>query len=458
MRYAAAQYGEYATAVGEFSTGRTVTIEVYDLADGSALNLDDDDCTEIGTTGVFYWSSSNITSTDQPADYTELLYIMTDVTPVVGTGRTHKGKIIIGGYPSDSAIRRFQQKVWIDMGIVNVDPAFPSGTPEKPVSSVAIARAIAVGLNLKAFRVKGSIAISSDSYDDWNFEGVDPATDTVTFSGTATCDRAQFTNMGIRGALSGDIAAEKCLIGIAGSTLTGLAGTFTECGFDGTIQPRPAMPGNHQIQGLNLASKSQEIVGSSCILDYNSVPCAVIGELKGIWRVENMTSTGPPVLAAALQGARLIINDTCTGGVYILLGYGELERINGAPVTSLYFEDDILRGTRLDITSSSILAAITALNNLSSSDVTNAVWAISEAALASAGPAGQMMAIGLSRNTQIDFTGDDLLGWQLVVNDTAGSEIARADLYDEAFARIPATVSVSDFISNQKSIAKVVPS
>jgi hypothetical protein len=44
------------------------------------------------------------------------------------------------------------------------------------------------------------------------------------------------------------------------------------------------------------------------------------------------------------------------------------------------------------------------------------------------------------------------------VNDTAGSEIARADLFDEAFARIPAATTVAAFIAAQKSIARVVPS
>lgn len=343
MRYATSQYGEYATALGEFTTGRSgIKIDVWNAATGASVTIGTRDCAEIGSTGVYRWSSSNITS--QPEEYTEILFVMVDETPTVGTGRTQKGKIIVGGFPSDSAIRRFQQRVWIDASIVNTDTDFPNGTPEQPVSTVAAARVIANRENLKAYQVKGAISVTTD-HEDWNFQGVDPGTDIVTFDGHSTA-RCQFTSVGIRGTLNGDIAAEKCLVGTNGGTLIGLAGTFTECGFDGTIRPQP-YSGGHFIQGLNLASQSQAAGGSTCILDYNGVGCRVIGEFKGMWRVANMNTDDTSVLAVALAGAEMIFDATSSDGIVILLGYGEITDNCVAP-SRVWFGDNVIRGSRVN--------------------------------------------------------------------------------------------------------------
>ena len=102
-------------------------------------------------------------------------------------------------------------------------------------------------------------------------------------------------------------------------------------------------------------------------------------------------------------------------------------------------------------------AAIAALNDLAAADITAAVWGVTEAVLAAEGEAGLLFVLGLSQNTDIDFTGNDALGWQLVINDTSGTEIARANLFDEAKARIPAATTVAAFIAASKSISRVVP-
>ncbi len=68
-----------AQAVGTFSTGVTVTIALYDAVDGLAEPLDSAACTEIGTTGIFKWPLSNITTT--PTAFKQFIYIMTDDSP-----------------------------------------------------------------------------------------------------------------------------------------------------------------------------------------------------------------------------------------------------------------------------------------------------------------------------------------------------------------------------------------
>lgn len=87
------QLDENTYILGKFNTGDTVTIALYDLSDDSAEALDNNSCSEIGSTGVFKWNVSNITTT--PTVYTEFLWIMNN-----GTYDTY-GKIVMGGYVDD---------------------------------------------------------------------------------------------------------------------------------------------------------------------------------------------------------------------------------------------------------------------------------------------------------------------------------------------------------------------
>lgn len=84
--------------LGKFSTGTTVTIALYDLADESAVTLTSNACNEVGVLGVFAWSTANITT--QPVAKKEYLWVMTDGT------EAQYGKIVLGGYPDriDTAV------------------------------------------------------------------------------------------------------------------------------------------------------------------------------------------------------------------------------------------------------------------------------------------------------------------------------------------------------------------
>lgn len=88
MRYRLAE-GTY--IIGKFDTGSTVTISLYKLSDGSSVTLTSASCTEIGTTGIFRWNTSNITT--QPTVLTEYAWVMSDGT------ENQYGKLVLGGYP-----------------------------------------------------------------------------------------------------------------------------------------------------------------------------------------------------------------------------------------------------------------------------------------------------------------------------------------------------------------------
>lgn len=89
MRYSLT---EGAFILSKFNTGSSITISLYKLSDSSVVTLTSNVMSEISTTGVFKWNTSNITT--QPTSFIEYLWIATD-----GTSSQY-GKIVLGGYPT----------------------------------------------------------------------------------------------------------------------------------------------------------------------------------------------------------------------------------------------------------------------------------------------------------------------------------------------------------------------
>lgn len=97
-RYQTFAYGEKIWVLGELPSGGTVTITLYDLETGNSVSLTSIGCAEIGTTGIYRWSSENIQT--QPTTMKQYLYIMSD------TVNRFVGKLIIGGYPDEMELLR----------------------------------------------------------------------------------------------------------------------------------------------------------------------------------------------------------------------------------------------------------------------------------------------------------------------------------------------------------------
>jgi hypothetical protein len=337
-RYAEQKYGEQPIVVATFLPGDAVTIQVLDLATDLLVPITggQDVCSESAQLGgIFYWSTANFVA--QPSDFNQLVFRMTNAA-----GLQRPGKIVIGGFPSDSASRRFGGFVHIDTVSGADSTVFPVGTEGTPCKTITNAEAIALEENLVKYKLRGQITLTNP-HTDFSIEGFNPQTDIATLAGSV--DGSRFERVGIIGAQVGSIVAEQCLIGVVGGLYTGLAGTFTQCGFDGRIQPRPQL-GGYKVQGLNLASQSTKhpAQNSTCILDYNGQSCVVIGEMKGIWDIENMPAGSDAVLAFALNGAHVSLKSTCAGGIYIFLGNGELEDDHTG---HLAFLDNLIRGSDL---------------------------------------------------------------------------------------------------------------
>jgi len=69
------RYGDSTVLLGRLPSGQSVTIEVWELSTGNSVSLSNNSCTEIGTTGIYRWSTENFS--EQPTSETEYAYRMT---------------------------------------------------------------------------------------------------------------------------------------------------------------------------------------------------------------------------------------------------------------------------------------------------------------------------------------------------------------------------------------------
>lgn len=98
MRITLAELATFRVAV-KFRPADTATIIVYDITNAATPVLASAICTQIGATGVFYWSFSNLNA--QPGAATIYLWTMTSSTSGDYTGPM----IYAGSWPDDISTR-----------------------------------------------------------------------------------------------------------------------------------------------------------------------------------------------------------------------------------------------------------------------------------------------------------------------------------------------------------------
>ena len=95
--------------------------------------------------------------------------------------------------------------------------------------------------------------------------------------------------------------------------------------------------------GRRIFSEKHPSQGITCILDYNNARCTVIGEIRGFWKVVNMTGNSDSILAFALNGGYVELTSTVTTGIFLFVGNGELDNSMGG--TPFLWTDYLIRGS-----------------------------------------------------------------------------------------------------------------
>jgi hypothetical protein len=273
----------------------------------------------------------------QPTANTEIIYVMDDTV----TGQIQEGKIVLGGFPDESAIARYESVVHIDTtggGVAGT--AFPIGTPGTPVDNPTDARTIADALGIRQYHVNGQITLTAN-HDNWTFAGEEPRQDIVVVQAGVSVADSSFDRVGIRGELTGSISASECLIGpTVGGTL-GVNGVFTDSGFSGTIR----LAAGAVFRGLRV--NWLDLGGT--VIDFNNpgltTQFLVICAGNAIFRNANVQ-----VLEGIVnQGGILTHESTCVNSTVYLFGTGEW---NDNATSWLLSNDFMVRGSRIDIETS----------------------------------------------------------------------------------------------------------
>ncbi len=223
---------------GKFTTGDTVSVTVYRDASSTALTLTSSATTEIGATGYFRWSSSNIASGDRPSAGTESNYLVLFASSTLEKPR----EFSLGGYPDeiDGPISDVATQASVDLlkygGAIHIDTINgtsgavlgTNGTQTNPVNNIAHAVTLAAALGVRTYSVAGSITLAS-SHTNWVFAGA-----SGTAQGLGTVDAggqdvggSHFMCLNLTGDFAGSsIAAHSCNLV---ADLDNIEGSFRGC-------------------------------------------------------------------------------------------------------------------------------------------------------------------------------------------------------------------------------------
>jgi hypothetical protein len=359
MRYATPQFGETMHAVGKFLSalpaGQIQAVLVRNLTTGASLSIASANATEIpgtafGGFATYEWSTANLTT--PLTVFAELIVILRDTV----TGRIQESKVVVGGYPDESALQRFGGRVHVDTVLGVPGTAYPRGTPELPVNNLANAFTIRAAFNLpKAFLIRSNgstllldATVNGGVFTDFTFEGVDPQNDIIRFStgaGAISTAGVRLGRITAWGNFSGRVIGTECQIGLSTGNTTGLDGTFDNCTFEADGASGfsialsigsafnlvgPARAGDVGLVGF----------GGGTRIDMGAGAATMLAEgLVGFWQFVNIA--GGDLLAAVLKGAQVHFSTGSGSPIIVLAGIGEIVNTVGFPLAS----ERVVRGS-----------------------------------------------------------------------------------------------------------------
>jgi hypothetical protein len=195
-------------------------------------------------------------------------------------------------------------------------------------------------LGLSTYHLLFGFVLTVDfPHDDWTFIGTDPDADFVEFVAGSSNMEASFQQIGILGDLVGRISADRCIVGEAGGTVTGLEGILNRVGGAGTWE----LAGGGTVTGFEVAARNL----TGLTVDFGASGTSrsfLCAELVGIWFVAN-SALGGNVFGISGAGAVIQINASCTAGLARLGGIGEPTNLG-----TMTLIDEMVRGSRLNAT------------------------------------------------------------------------------------------------------------
>lgn len=221
----------------------------------------------------------------------------------------------------------FEGTVCINVATGSSTTAFPSGTHQQPVNSLALAKTIAMDRGVMALYVEGALTLASgDDISGYTIKGQGAtfnfAYSTITMASGCITSNTTFRDLLLQGVQGGEIEALNCVIKDVSNTHC----SFRECGFNGTQTLKAAISSTHT-RDSHLCWTN--INGS--IIDYNGSPMRVsYHAFSGVLTIKNCTNAAANI-EIQLISDKIILDSTCTAGNFTIRGVGEL--VNNSTMT-----------------------------------------------------------------------------------------------------------------------------
>lgn len=223
-------------------------------------------------------------------------------------------------------------RVYIDANEPTTGTFFPHGTVRLPCNNDVDAKVVYQANNIRKVEIESDVTLTTD-HDSVEFFGRSPRTTTLTVGSGVSTNNCEFQNMLLTGTLSGNTYITK----VALKNVTGLIGHFEQCVIrEGTNTLGGA--------GIGMFNKCVAVSASNPGTDIPILDCAGSGqgvafrELCGEIKIINKTGSEP--MSLALNGARVELDSTVTGGSIRVFGVGEI--IDNSGGTAVVDRDELV--------------------------------------------------------------------------------------------------------------------
>ena len=222
--------------------------------------------------------------------------------------------------------------VYIDANEPTSGTFFPHGSVRLPCNNDVDAKVVYQANNIRKVKIETSVTLTTD-HDDIKFFGRSPRTTTLTVGSGVSTNNCEFQNMLLTGTLTGNTYITQ----VALKNVTGLIGHFEQCVIrEGTNTLGGA--------GIGMFNKCVAVSAPGPGTDIPILDCAGSGQgvaFRGlIGEIKIINKTGSEPMSLALNGARVELDATVTGGNIRVFGVGEL--IDNSGGTAIVDRDELV--------------------------------------------------------------------------------------------------------------------
>ena len=222
--------------------------------------------------------------------------------------------------------------VYIDVNEPTSGTFFPHGTVRLPCNNDIDAKVVYQANNIRKVKIETNTTLTTD-HDDIKFFGRSPRTTTLTVGSGVSTNNCEFQNMLLTGTLTGNTYITQ----VALKNVTGLIGHFEQCVIrEGTNTLGGA--------GIGMFNKCVAVSAPNPGTDIPIIDCAGSGQgvafREFCGEIKIINKTGPEPMSLALNGARVELDATVTGGNIRVYGVGEL--IDNSGGTAVVDRDELV--------------------------------------------------------------------------------------------------------------------